>query len=54
VSTGQSVTLTIQATAVITPGAAVNTAVFSSTRVLTREVKILIYSSQIFLPEIMK
>jgi hypothetical protein len=52
VSTGQSVTLTIQAAAVITPGTAVNTAVFSSTQVLTREVRILIYSSQIFLPEV--
>jgi hypothetical protein len=37
VSAGQPVTLTIQATTVITPGAAVNIAVFSSTQVLTHE-----------------
>ena len=54
VSSGQSVTLTIQATAVITPGAAVNTAVFSSTQVLTREITALIYHSQVFLPVILK
>jgi hypothetical protein len=54
VSSGQSVTLTIQATAIITPGAAVNTAVFSSTQVLTREATVLIYHSQVFLPVILK
>ncbi|MCP4535734.1 MAG: DUF4091 domain-containing protein [Chloroflexi bacterium] len=60
VTSGQSVTLTIQATTVITPGqtvmpgTAINTAVFSSTQVLTHEVKILIYGYQTFLPEVIK
>ena len=54
VSAGQPVTLTIEATAAGTPGLAVNTAVFSSTRVLTREASVLIYDSQCFLPLVAK
>jgi hypothetical protein len=54
VSAGQFVTLTIRATAVMTPGAAVNTAVFSSTQVLTREVSVVIYSDQLYLPLVIK
>lgn len=54
VSAGESVTLTIEATAIVTPDAAVNTAVFSSTRVLTREAGVMIYQHQIFLPTIQR
>jgi hypothetical protein len=54
VSAGQSVTLTIEATAASTPGLVVNTAVFSSTQVLTREVDVMIYDSQLFLPLVAK
>ena len=54
VSAGQPVTLTIQATTVSTPGAAVNTAVFSSTQVLTREATVLIYHNQVYLPLVLK
>ncbi|MEE8390327.1 MAG: glycoside hydrolase domain-containing protein [Anaerolineae bacterium] len=54
VSAGQSVTLTIQATAATTPGVAVNTAIFSGTQVLTREVTVLIYRDRVFLPVVLK
>ena len=54
VSAGQPVTLTIQATTVSTPGAVINTAVFSSTQVLTREATVLIYHSQVYLPLVLK
>lgn len=54
VGAGQSVTLTIEATAASTPGLVVNTAVFSSTRVLTREVEVMIYGSRLFLPLVAK
>jgi hypothetical protein len=54
VSAGESVTLTIEATANVTPGMAVNTAVFSSTVVLTREANVLIYQSRVFLPVIQR
>jgi hypothetical protein len=54
VGAGQSVTLTIEATAAITPGLVVNRAVFSSTRVLTREVEVLIYDSRLLLPVVAK
>jgi hypothetical protein len=50
VGAGQPVTLTIEAMAGSTPGLAVNRAVFSSTRVLTREVGVLIYDSRLSLP----
>ncbi len=50
VGAGQSVTLTIEAMAGSTPGLAINRAVFSSTQVLTREVEVLIYDSQLLLP----
>lgn len=54
VSANAPVTLTIQAKAGLTPGSAVNTAVFSSTLVLTRQASILIYTSQTFLPVLFK
>ena len=54
VSANLSVTLTIQATALLTPGAVVNTAVFSSTQVLTHQASVLIYSNQVFLPLVLK
>ncbi len=54
VNAGEAVTLTIQTTAGITPGIAVNTAVFSSTEVLTREVTVLAYQGQVLLPFIAK
>ncbi len=50
VSAGEAVTLTIQATAALTPALAVNTAVFSSTEVLTRQASVVIYRSRLFLP----
>jgi hypothetical protein len=50
VSAGESVTLTIQALAAGAPGSATNTATFSSTRILTREVAIMIYDTRIYLP----
>jgi hypothetical protein len=54
VGAGQSVTLTIEAMGGSTPGLAVNRAVFSSTRVLTREVEVLIYDSRLLLPVVAK
>jgi hypothetical protein len=54
VSAGAAITLTIQAAAALTPGVAVNTAVFSSTQVLTRQVSVLVYSNQVFLPLVLK
>jgi hypothetical protein len=54
VSAGHSVTLTIHATALATPGLAINTAIFSSTQVLTREARVLIYESQLLLPTILR
>jgi hypothetical protein len=54
VSASLPVTLTIQATASLTPGSAVNTAIFSSTQILTRQTSVLIYSSQVFLPLVLK
>jgi hypothetical protein len=48
------ITHTIQATAILTPGPAINTAVFSSTQVLTRQASILIYNNQVFLPLVLK
>jgi hypothetical protein len=50
VQAGQPVTLTIAATADFSPGIATNTAVFSSTQVLTRQIPVLIYLDQSFLP----
>ena len=52
VSTGDSVTLTIQAIAATVTGPAINTATFSSTQILTREAKVLIYESRLYLPVI--
>lgn len=54
VSAGQAVTLTIQATAAITPGLVTNTATFSSTLMFTREVTVMIYSDQLFLPMLLR
>jgi len=54
VSANLPVTLTIQATATLTPGSAINTATFSSTQVLTRQASVLIYSNQVFLPLVLK
>ena len=54
VSAGMAITLTIQATAMLTPGVATNTAVFSSTQVLTRQASVLIYNSRVFLPLVLK
>jgi hypothetical protein len=54
VGAGQPVTLTIEAIAGSTPGLAVNRAVFSSTRVLTREVNVLIYGGRLSLPVVAK
>ena len=54
VRAGVPLTLTIQATAGFTPGAAINTAVFSSTQVLTRQATVLIYSSRVFLPIVLR
>jgi hypothetical protein len=54
VSVGESVTLTIQATAALTPGAAVNTAVFSSTQVLTRQATVVVYQEQVYLPLLLR
>lgn len=54
VSAGMATTLTIQATAILTPGVATNTAVFSSTQVLTRQTSVLIYNSRVFLPLVLK
>jgi hypothetical protein len=54
VSADQPVTLTIGATAASAPGLEVNRAVFSSTRVLTREVEVLIYDSRLLLPVVAK
>jgi pimeloyl-ACP methyl ester carboxylesterase len=53
-SAGASITLTIQATAALTPGVVTNTAVFSSTQVLTRQVSVLIYGNRAFLPLVLK
>jgi hypothetical protein len=50
VSAGESVTLTIEATAAGTPGLVINTATFSSTVRLTKETSVLIYHSQVYLP----
>jgi hypothetical protein len=54
VSASVPVTLTIQATAVLTPGSAINTATFSSTQALTCQASVLIYSNQVFLPLVLK
>lgn len=54
VQAGQPVTLTIEAVAGAVPGYAVNTAVFSSTVVLTREAGVLIYDRRVLLPLVMK
>ena len=55
VTAGQPVTLTIQATAGMTPGVVVNTAVFfSNTQVLTRDASLLIYQSQVFMPLVLR
>ncbi|MBN1483147.1 MAG: DUF4091 domain-containing protein, partial [Chloroflexia bacterium] len=54
VSDGQAVQLIIQATAVFTPGAVLNRAVFSSTEVLTREAGLVIYGQRTFLPLVLR
>ena len=54
VAAGETLTLTIQATAGLSTGIAVNTAVFSSTEVLTREVTVLAYEGQVLLPFVAK
>jgi hypothetical protein len=54
VSAGETVTLTIEATAGMAPGAVTNTAVFSSTHQLTRQAGLLIASDQLFLPLVMR
>ncbi len=54
VHAGVPLTLTIEATASLMPGAAINTAVFSSTQVLTRQTSVLIYSSRVFLPVVLR
>lgn len=54
VSAGQPVTLTIRTSAAITPSLVTNRAVFSSTQVLNREVTLLIYSSQLSLPLVLR
>jgi hypothetical protein len=54
VSAGIALTLTIQATASLTPGVTINTAVFSSTQVLTRQASVLIYTGRVFLPLVLK
>jgi hypothetical protein len=55
VGAGDTVTLNIQATAALAPpGAAVNTAVFSSTQVLTRQATVVVYQAQVFLPLLLR
>ncbi len=54
VSANQAVTLAIRATAASTPGLAVNTAVFSSSVVLTREATVMIYQDRVYLPLVSK
>ncbi len=54
VSAGESVTLTIQAVAAGTPGSAINTATFSGTQILTREVAVMIYQTRLYLPTTMR
>jgi hypothetical protein len=54
VSASLPVTLTVQAAASLTPGSGINTAIFSSTQVLTRQASVLIYSSRVFLPLVFK
>ena len=54
VSSGLSVSLSIQATAVTTPGAATNTIVFSGTQAPDHQAPVLIYSDRVFLPLMLK
>jgi hypothetical protein len=54
VTSGQAVALAIQATALDFPGAVVNTAVFSSTTVLSQSVPVLIYTNQVLLPLVLR
>jgi hypothetical protein len=54
VTAGEIVTLTIQAYALADPGLVTNTAVFSSTEVVTREATVLILGEAMFLPMIRK
>ena len=54
VRTGESVALTIQARAIAAPSFAINTAIFSSTQVLTREAAVLIYGDKSLLPVILQ
>jgi len=54
VSAGLPVTLTIQATASLTPGSVTNTAFFSSTQALTRQASVLIYGNRVFLPLVLR
>ena len=50
VSAGSGVTLTIQAVAALAPGSATNTALFSSTQVLSRQASVLVFGTLVALP----
>ena len=54
VSAGSGVTLTIQAVAALAPGSATNTALFSSTQVLSRQASVLVFGTRVALPLALK
>jgi hypothetical protein len=54
VSAGESLTLTIKAMAATTPSLVINTAVFSTSVVLTGQTSIVIYERQVFLPVMLR
>ncbi len=54
VDAGASVRLQVRAQAGVTPGGAINQAVFSSTHVLTRSAPVLVYGDQVYLPLVLR